>query len=243
MSAGCQVTRGYLVDYLDAVDEIRCLSEIFHPSEIMLRHHQTIDPRLLDKSLGDADPVGYRERLKQEIGDRPWFGFKHFPRHSLPLLHHLCASREWRKIFLWRDNLIEQYLSFLLASVHFGQATWGRGPDQIQMQVPLALLMDDLHTIQENHFAIEKSLLLAHADDVFTLEYEELGKATVMRGLLHFLGLPPPSIDRTLARAGDGGPRDDLRFARVPTPAQRIRNYPEIRRLLQGSRYQRWLEP
>lgn len=232
----------YLVDYLNAIEGVRCLSEIFHPAEIMLRHHEAIDPQLKEMSVRNTDPLGYLERIEEEMGECFWFGFKHFPRHHLPLLQLLCASRDWRKIFLWRENLLEQYLSFLLASVHFGRTGWGRVPDQVQMSVPLETLLDDIHTVQANYLEIEKALLLAHIDDVFTLEYEDLGRPAMMRGLLQFLGLPGPTIERALeetdGRAGSG----ELKFERGPRPAQRIQNYDEIRRRLQHSRYWKWVE-
>lgn len=232
----------YLVDYLDAIEGVCCLSEIFHPQEIMLRHHQPSDPGLLDKAVRDADQPGYLRRIEQDVGDCGWFGFKHFPRHGMPLLQQLCSSREWRKIFLWRENLLEQYLSFLLASAHFGRTGWGRVPDQVRMRVPLEMLMDDLHTVQQNYFAVEDVLLHAHRDDVFALEYDELAQPAVMRGLLQFLGLPAAVIDKTLERSASGAAGEELKFARGPTPAQRIQNYDEIRHLLRASRYRRWVE-
>lgn len=229
----------YLVDYLDSIEGIRCLSEIFHPNEIMLRHHEAIDPTLMDMAARDVDPWGYLERVEAEIGDVQWFGFKHFPRHSLSLLRQLCASRDWKKIFLWRDNLLEQYLSFLLAAAHFGQATWGRVPDQRQINVPVQMVLDDLQTIQQNYFAIENALTLANPDDLFALEYEDLGRPVVMREMLQFLRLPATVIDRAVGRSTSSA--DDLRFSRGPTAAQRIQNYEEIQQFLRTTRYRRWV--
>lgn len=232
----------YLVDYLNAIDRVRCLSEIFHPNEIMLRHHRTDDPRLSDIPLRDADPKGYLNRLEQEIRDVDWFGFKHFPRHSLKLLQQLCADRSWRKIFLWRENLLEQYLSFLLASAHFGKITWGRVPDQERVTIPPGVLMDDFHTIERNYIMIEEALMLADPADVFTLEYHDLGRVGAMRGLLRFLGLSDDSIEGALAetagRSGSGG----LKFERGPVAAERIANYAEICQVLRHTRYRRWVD-
>ena len=232
----------YLVDYLDAIDGVRCLSEIFHPNEIMLRHHRTNDPLLMDIAVRDADQMAYLDRLEKEIGDCGWFGFKHFPRHGLKLLQHMCASRQWRKIFLWRDNLLEQYLSFLIASAHFGKVTWGRVPNEVRLTVPLTMLMDDIHTIERNYIAIEEALMLSDPRDVFTLDYDDLGRPAVMRALLGFLGLPEARIDRVVAQTTGGSNGAELKFERGPTPAQRIVNYDEIRWLLLRSRYRRWVE-
>jgi hypothetical protein len=232
----------YLVDYLNAIDGVRCLSEIFHPNEIMLRHHRTNDPRLTDMALRDSDPLAYLQRLEQEIGECGWFGFKHFPRHSLKLLQLLCASRGWRKIFLWRENLLEQYLSFLLASAHFGQVTWGRVPDAQQVTIPPAMLMEDFHTIERNYIMIEEALMLSDPADVFTVEYHDLGRVETMRGMLRFLGLPQDNIDRALAQTAGRAGKGELAFERGPNAAARIANYDEIRQMLRLTRYRRWVE-
>jgi hypothetical protein len=232
----------YLVDYLDDIAGVRCLSEVFHPNEIMLRHHQPRDPALLDRQERDVDPLGYLARLEGEIGDVGWLGFKHFPRHGEKLLQYLCENRRWRKIFLWRDNLLEQYLSFLLAAAHFGKITWGRVPDESRITVPPGLLMEDVHTIERNYLLIEEMLVRAHADDVFALEYGDLGRVEVMRGLLGFLGLPEASIEPAVARTAGRAASQDLKFERGPTAAARITNYHEIRSMLSRTRYRRWVE-
>jgi Sulfotransferase family len=232
----------YLVDYLDAIDGVRCLSEVFHPNEIMLRHHRTSDPGLLDIGVRDSDPLAYLQRLEQDVGDCRWFGFKHFPRHGAKLLQHLCANPQWRKIFLWRDNVLEQYLSFLLASAHFGQVTWGRVPDEARVTVPPNVLLDDFHTIERNYIMIEEALMLADPAHLFALEYHDLGRVEVMRRLLHFLGLPEASIDQAVAQTAGKMGAGELKFERGPNAARRIANYDEIRRLLLHTRYRRLVE-
>jgi LPS sulfotransferase NodH len=228
----------YLVDYLAAIDGIRCLSEVFNERMVLLRHHRPVDPRLDDMGFRNADPPGFLERVEQEVGDCGWFGFKLFPNHNLPLLQRLCADRRWRKIFLWRDNLVEQYLSFLLASSHFGRKEWGRVPDESKFRAWTGELIADIHTIESNYQAIEKALARADLADVFALEYEELGDEAVMRRLLQFLGLPQAAIDAAVARAAAD---PALAFAPGPNSAQRLQNYDEIRAILERSRYKRWI--
>ena len=232
----------YLVDYLDAIDDVRCLSEVFHPNEVMLRHHQPRDPGLSDMALRDSDPLAYLQRLEHDIGDCGWFGFKHFPRHSLKVLRHVCASGRWRKVFLWRENILEQYLSFLLAAAHFGKITWGRVPDAEQVTIPPIMLMEDFHTIERNYIMIEEALTLANPQDVFTLEYGDLGRIDVIRGLLGFLGLPAASIERAVAQTAGQVGAGKLKFERGPEAASRIKNYDEICCLLRHTRYRRWVE-
>ncbi len=232
----------YLVDYLDAIDGVRCLSEVFHPNEIMLRNHRTSDAGLLDMAVRDSEPLAYLRRLEQDIGDVGWFGFKHFPRHGTKVLQHVCASPRWRKIFLWRDNVLEQYLSFLLASAHFGQVTWGRVPDEARVTVPPSMLMDDFHTIERNYIMIEEALMLADPEHVFTLEYGDLGRVDVMRRLLQFMRLPEAGIERAIAQTAGKAGAGELKFERGPNAAQRIANYDEIRQMLRQTRYRRWVD-
>jgi LPS sulfotransferase NodH len=228
----------HLVDYLNAVERVRCLSEVFNERMVLLRHHHPADPRLNDMGLRNADPRGFLDRLEQEIGDCGWFGFKLFPNQNLPLLQQLCADRRWRKIFLWRDNQAEQYLSFLLASSHFGRKEWGRVPDQLKFKAWAGEFITDLHTIEANYQAIEKALVRADLDDVFALEYEELGDGATMRALMRFLGLPAASIEAAVAKAAAD---PALAFAPGPNSAARLQNYDEIRRILERSRYKRWI--
>ena len=67
-------------------------------------------------------------------------------------------------------NILEQYLSFLLAAAHFGKVTWGRVPDAEQVTIPPFMLMEDFHTIERNYIMIEEALALADPQDVFALE-------------------------------------------------------------------------
>jgi hypothetical protein len=197
----------HLVDYLEAIDGVRCLSEVFNERMVLLRHHRPVDPRLEEMGFRNSDPLGFLTRLEREVGDCGWFGFKLFPNQNLPLLQQLCADRRWRKIFLWRDNLVEQYLSFLLAASHFGRKEWGRVPDASKFSASTADLIRDVHTIENNYQVIEKALAHADPGGVFALEYEELAR----RCRRHAPAAPVPGIaagrhrDRAGARRGRSG--------------------------------------
>ena len=91
----------------------------------------------------------------------------------------------------------------------------------------------------ENYFPIENALALASPDDLFALEYEDLGRLSVVRELLQFLRLPAAVIGRTLERGTSSD--DELRFSRGPTAAERIQNYGEIQQFLRTTRYRRWV--
>jgi LPS sulfotransferase NodH len=222
----------YLVDYLDAVPGIKCLSEVFNPEAVLLRHHQPADPALTDRAIRDRDPLAFLHRLEQDVGACDWFGVKLFPSHNNKLLHYFCSNRQWKKIFLWRDNLLEQYISFLLASAQYGRGSWERVADEAQLTVPLGALLDDLHAIEKNYIEIEDALFLAEHEDVFTLEYDDLGNPATMEHMLRFLGVDA-------ATAPNSGKL--LNFERGPRATARIANYPAVCEALSHTRYRRWL--
>lgn len=45
----------YLVDYLDAAPSVKCLSEVFNPEVVLLRHHRPSDAALTDRIVRDSD--------------------------------------------------------------------------------------------------------------------------------------------------------------------------------------------
>lgn len=224
----------YLVDYLDGVPGFRCLSEVFNRDTVLLRHHEPKDPSLLDKELRDKDPMGFISRLEEDIGECDFLGLKLFPGHGDKLLRYFATSPQWKKIFLWRDNILEQYISFLLASAQYGHESWERVAHSAQLTVPLGSLLDDLHAIEKSYIDIEDALVLAPPDRVFALEYGDMAHEEVMAELLRFLG------------AGDGATaaeqrRRKLNFDRGPRATSRIANYEEVRAALLHTRFARLL--
>lgn len=231
----------HLVDYLAAVPGVSCLSEIFREGEVLLRHGRPLDPKLLNVAARDADPLGWLEELEAAYADCGWFGFKLFPGQQSTLLRLLCADPSWRKIYLWRDNFLDQYISFLLAMKHFGTKEWGRVPDDHRFAIMPETIVPDLATIEMNYLAIERGLLTARREDLFGLEYEDLGRSAVMRQLLQFLAIPGDIIDQVTAEAPGKPDHAVERFERGPDAGARIQNYDEIRRVLQYTRYRRFL--
>jgi len=225
----------YLVDYLNAVPGVKCLSEVFNPEIVLLRHHKTSDATITDKDLRDIDPLGFLYRLEQDVGPCEAFGVKLFPAHSPKLLHYFCSSTHWKKIFLWRDNILEQYVSFLLASERYGQASWERVADDARLTVSTGTLIDDLHAMEKSYIEIEDSLVLADPGDVFTLEYEKMGQSDVMTQLLRFIGIGEAPA-RSIAASRASGFHA---FDRGPRAADRIANYSDVCTLLRQTRYAR----
>ncbi len=225
----------YLVDYLDAASGVKCLSEVFNPEIVLLRHHQPSDGALADKDIRDKDPLGFLHHLEQDVGPCTAFGMKLFPSHNPKLLRYFCSSAQWKKVFLWRDNILEQYISFLLASDQYGRASWERVEDDARLVVPTGALIDDLHAIEKSYIEIEDALVLAAPDDVFTLEYDEMGHPDVMERLLRFVGIGEAAA-RSLAASWSGGAHA---FDRGPRAVERIANYGDVCAVLRQTRFAR----
>jgi hypothetical protein len=93
----------YLVDYLDTVPGVKCLSEVFNPDIVLLRHHRSSDRALSDKDARDKDPLAFLHRLDQDVGPCEAFGVKLFPAHSPKLLYYFCSSAMEKDISLARQ--------------------------------------------------------------------------------------------------------------------------------------------
>jgi hypothetical protein len=139
----------YLVDYLDAAPGVKCLSEVFNPEIVLLRHHQPSDGALADKDVRDEDPLGFLHRLEQRCRSLRDFRRETVSRAQREAPALLLLERPMEKIFLWRDNILEQYVSFLLASDRYGQASWERVDDDARLIVPTGALIDDLHAMEK----------------------------------------------------------------------------------------------
>lgn len=242
--AGPRTGSTYLVDYLNTIPDTRCFSELFQTSRIDFRHHQPADPRLQDISFRDAQPMPFLALAAEEAKPCRRFGFKivaivHSFKRVPEFARQICIDREWKKIYLWRDNLFEQAVSFLLAERHFGKGIWERTPDEKRIMISPKDLLASLHLLQREYLSLEMRLTAANGDDVFSLEYADLGRPCVMGDLLRFLDLPQTLIDDTIA---DTGRKPKLDFNLGPTLTNRIDNYDEIRDFLLNSRYRRFLK-
>jgi LPS sulfotransferase NodH len=241
--AGPRTGSTYLVDYLDALPDTRCHSELFQDGRIDFRHHPPADPRLGDIAFRDAQPVAFLDLAAEEAKDCQRFGFKligsHIAQRGPDFIRHVCVDRGWKKIYLWRNDLFEQSVSCLLAARHFGGGIWERTPEQRRIALAPKELMACLHMVQTTYFVIEAALVNAHGDDVFSLAYDDLGRSAVMHDLLRFVGLSESAIERSVGSAGENR---GLNFRPGPKLAARVENHAEIRRFFLKTRYRHLIE-
>ena len=237
--AGPRTGSTYLVDYLDAIPGTRCCSELFRNDHIDFRHMKPKDARLTDIAFRDAEPAEFIELLAREAGDCERFGFKlighQIPKLGSAFIQQVFNSRGWKKIYLWREDLFEQSVSYALAAKHFGESIWERTPDGFRVAIPPKQLLECLHIVQTTYFIIEAALANADRHDLFVLNYDELNRPATMGRLLRFLGLSKTMVEQMIAAA----PREGLDFKTSPRLTERIENLDEIRRFFLNSRYRR----
>lgn len=101
--------------------------------------------------------------------------------------------------------------------------------------MPTGALIDDLHAMEKSYIEIEDSLVLAAPSDVFTLEYDDMGRPEVMERLLRFLGIEDAAAQSIAAARADGA----YAFDRGPRAADRIANYADVCAVLQRTRFAR----
>jgi len=242
--AGPRTGSTYLVDFLNAIPETRCCAELFQKDCIVFRHHEARDPRLSDIAFRDAQPLEFLALLAEEARPCHRFGCKIVGLRSFrptpEFVFQISRDRGWKKIYLWRDDLFEQAVSFLLAARHFGEGLWERTPEARRIAISPQDLLASLHLLQREYLAIEALLASAHADDVFSLDYRDLGRPSAVGNLLRFLAVPQQLIEAATGALAPGG---ELEFKPGPPLATRIENFAEIRRFLLNSRYRRSIEP
>lgn len=229
--AGPRTGSTYLVDYLDAIPGTRCCSELFQEGRIDFRHHQPADPRLHDIAFRDAEPVAFVDLLADEAKDCRSFGFKmiggQIAKRGPDFIRRVCIDCAWKKIYLWRDDLFEQAVSYVLAARHFGEGIWERTPDRHRARLSPKELLDHLHMVQTMYFVIEAALANADGGDVLSLDYAGLGRPSVMGDVLRFLGLPQAAIEAAIADAGrNPGFRLQARTEACRAPRELRRNSP-----------------
>jgi hypothetical protein len=90
--------------------------------------------------------------------------------------------------------------------------------------------------MEKSYIELEDALVLAAPEDVFTLEYDEMGRAEVMEGLLRFIGIGEAEVRSVAAARASTGAHV---FDRGPRAAERIANYGDVRAVLRQTRFSR----
>jgi hypothetical protein len=125
-----------LCDVLGSSREIACLQELLNPE--LYQYGEPATPEL--KQLRRIDTAAFVERIASNW-TKPCFGFKIFPRHDDAWLKETLDDPDWKKIVLYRENVLAAYSSHRIATA---RSKWS---DTATAKTELV--------VEENDYAIE----------------------------------------------------------------------------------------
>jgi len=222
--------------------QVAMYSELFHPVE-EFRKNEAMSPQRTDFPLADyyregADPGEFLERhvYRREFPpERKAVGFKLFQQHlrgapQARLWAWLAGARDIRIIHLYRQRLLEQYLSLEVAKVTH---QWGLevGSGERPAEAPRIVIdAEGFRKYADENVAMREQVPVTFREHpLLTIEYhadvQERYEATVQR-IEEFLGL-------------DRKPLPQLQEKQARRPVrEEIINFQELRDALEGTKYE-----
>jgi hypothetical protein len=184
------------------------------------------------RPIRDRDPVGFLRDFVWQAGHRQAVGFKAkyeellLPQYS-SVLDHIQHETDIRILHLWRENLLERFLSQYLAVNVYGVYYLLQGEDPPPQKAvrlsPEECEQDFVRT--EHRRAKFRARLVGHR--ILELTYEEL------------VGSPPPTLARVQEFLDVDQRALEARTVRLRTRSLRetISNYEELAAAFSGTRY------
>lgn len=229
-----------LAGMLDTHPEILCHHELFLPAS---SPHRSLSVRegAIDLDLGtaeqrDRDPFAFVKKVYALDAGARAVGFKMvLADPNVGVLLGLILNRGVRKIVVRRDNWLQVYTSALIAEetrslIQFQQED-GNGGERPAVRVPV-----DVHRfrryVRKRTLAYGALRWIARltGQRFFELEYREIKQPGKLKALLEFLGVAPELQMR------------ERTVKQNPTRLEdRISNFDDVRRELEGTRYEVYL--
>lgn len=230
----------YLAARLDSHCEIICHHELFNedgPHRSLSVRDRVSRADIGSKEFRDKNPVAFLKQIfdvdrivTKEPAKIGAIGFKMSPMENLPVFFALLANRSVKKVVLTRDNILETYVSILLALktdawIQFNEETAKTVPRSGQVGVFIDTKKYLRYARKRNAFyAIVNFVRWVTRQIFFKIEYGQIGDDNVTRQLLAFLRTSTDKIltDRTTKQNTLG-------------LSQRIENFEEVRFALRGT--------
>jgi hypothetical protein len=186
-----------LCNVLGASRDITCLNELLNPQ--LEQYGQPATPEL--KELRRNDIPAFVERIASNW-TKPCFGFKIFPKHADEWLEGVLDDPNWKKIILYRENVLAAHSSRQIATA---RGKWSDTGTKAELSAD-----ENSHAIDDqtefDADAFEKFrrqyqkpytqwlTRLAETQQPFHfLEYGMLRNSRLLAGACSFLGAKPPA--------------------------------------------------
>jgi LPS sulfotransferase NodH len=228
----------YLASALDSHPEIICHKEVFHPYGVQSHSAliSKLSPKerslLLDRGFRDRDPLVYLDTLIQQSAmyfpEVRSIGFKLFTSHNELVWREMLAA-DVIKIFLYRENKLDQYASDKIASTTgcYASLEPGRTP-QVKVefdfeefvafvQATAGSFWEDLKTLRPNGLP------------PFIIEYEQVATLDMVP-LLELLGVD------SKVRCQSPLQKQNSRIT-----SDKFSNFEYLVSCLEGTAYERWI--
>lgn len=179
-----------LEESLNRIEGLHCHGEAFNP--VFIAYPDRDDLLGVNQADRDRDPRPLLGRIRHQPGLN---GFRYFPDHDPRILDEVLDDPACAKIVLSR-NPLDSYISLKIAR-ETGQWRLG-GPGRRAARVPFdgEEFARHLDLLTGFHERVQRALQLS-GQTAFHLDYDDLGDAGVLAGLVRFLGLGgsalPPS--------------------------------------------------
>lgn len=195
-----------LVELLNLSPDIRCHYELLNPQlrQFGLEGAEARDPELEARleALRGSDVQGFMAEIRARA-PQPHFGLKIFKGHNDRFEEEVLRDRSWKKIVLYRSNLLAVYSSLLIS-----QATgkWSQGGGAAQV---VGGSSDEGVWNEQVHFDVEDfekfakrfqapyrkwmSALAASRQDFHFIDYTQIRSQSMIGALTAFIGAAPPA--------------------------------------------------
>ncbi len=161
-----------LVNAIGQHPNIHCDYEIFHKKKIYTAGESpfTIQDR-------DSDPTAFIEAVmnwnRQRHSSKSIYGFKLFINHNDIVLSEVLSDKNWQKILLKRDNILDQYVSHKIAMQSAVWATNNAEKHSIKVKVQKSEFLKYYGRVLSDYEKIEK-VLENTSQSYLTLSYADV---------------------------------------------------------------------
>lgn len=184
-----------LVSALDSHPQIVCLGELFRRRILdrrgALQVLADIDEKFSDEVYRHTHQEAYLDAVFALHPDARFIGFKLMLPQNVELRDRLIADPAYRKILLYRDNILACYSSERIAKAT-GQGVAERDADVMTATIPFERKRFERYMQRRNALYDETRRLLGRCgSDVLEIEYRQAATGEGMKRVVGFIGASP----------------------------------------------------
>lgn|GEM_PF-914351 len=177
----------YLCSLLDSHPHIICHYEVFHDQKIIHSFKKNLPFTMEER---DSAPIEFINKIFEGDSERQAVGFKIFRHQSPETQKKLLNDRSIKKILLSRKNIIQTYVSLLIARKTIRYVEAKNSPEQARIKVTVDA--DELLKFNEFYNAYLSNLKLKLEEtnqEYMQIYYEDLFEPSTIDSVFRFLNV------------------------------------------------------